>query len=89
MSVIKLGAYPVSPHHIGLYVQDGGGQGEDWWYDATLELMLRCDAVLMLPRWEASRGATNERSAAIGSGMPVFEDLAELTAWIHSVSNTS
>lgn len=37
-----------------------------------LELLARCDAVLMIPRWEESRGALIEKTVAELLGIPVF-----------------
>lgn len=37
-----------------------------------LELLARCDAVLMLPRWEGSQGSLIEKTVAELLGMPVF-----------------
>jgi len=40
--------------------------------DGTLELMRRCDAVLVLPNWEQSMGTTGEILAAAEIPMPVI-----------------
>lgn len=37
-----------------------------------LELMRRCDGIVMLPRWQESAGAARERQAAQEAGLPVF-----------------
>jgi len=38
-----------------------------------LAIIARCDAVVMLPGWEDSYGATQERNHAQGLGIEVFE----------------
>ena len=81
-TVVEIGAYPVFSHAFGLFCQDGGGQGPDWWYAATLEQMRRCDAVLMLDGWMGSDGALNERAEAMRLGMPVFDMVRELRTWV-------
>lgn len=58
-----------------------GTADDPYWLDATLELMRRCDAVLMLPSWEVSAGARGERAEALRLGMPVFYARHELLDW--------
>lgn len=41
--------------------------------DGDYEMVRRCDAVVMLPGWQTSVGATQERLIAIGNGTPVYE----------------
>lgn len=76
-------ALPIVPHSIGLrysYLSPAGGD-EGYWLPATLALMERCHAVLMLPGWRMSSGATGERARAIEIGLPVFESVEEVAAW--------
>ena len=40
--------------------------------DGTLELMRRCDALLMALDWKESRGARNEHAEAARLNMPIF-----------------
>lgn len=46
--------------------------------DACCEWVLRCDAVLMLPGWQASPGSLLERKTAIAAGIPVFYNRTDL-----------
>ena len=78
--VATLGALPVVPHMNTAHMD--ALQDQQWWLDATLELMLRCDAVIMLPSWPRSHGATNERAVALKVGLPVFETMPELAEWV-------
>jgi len=50
----------------------------------TLELMRRCDAVVVLPRYENSEGTVGEIAEAKRLGKPVFFNLAELFIWLES-----
>jgi hypothetical protein len=45
--------------------------GVDWWYAATAEMLDVCDAILMMPGWETSKGAVGELHRAINAGKPV------------------
>jgi hypothetical protein len=42
-----------------------------------LALMYRCDAIVMVPGWERSRGARIERFLARRYAMPVFDTLTQ------------
>lgn len=46
--------------------------------EADLKLLEPCDIILMLPSWETSRGALEERLAAINSGKIGYENIEEL-----------
>lgn len=67
------------PAHEGLcpdgdrHTTDAGSHPYPCWIKASLRMMLDCDAVLMLPGWEKSRGARLERSVAETCSMPVHE----------------
>lgn len=80
--VVKLGAYPQASHLLGLWCQDGHPQDEQWWYDVTLEQLMRCDVVLMTPDWHKSKGAKNEHTVALAEGKPVFYSLSDLEKYI-------
>ncbi len=77
--VAKRGACPVIPHtNTGAVFM--GTLTHEFWYDATMELMRRCDAIVMEPGWEKSKGAAAEAAEASDRGMPIFavyEDLIE------------
>lgn len=51
---------------------------------ADLELINRSDAVLALPGWPTSIGASAEVCHARGRGMLIFDDLAEAVRWVES-----
>lgn len=46
-----------------------------------LELLRRCDAVLLVPGWERSSGTLAEKVHADAHGIPVFTDLDVLAHW--------
>ena len=46
--------------------------------ESDLELLFRCDAILMTPDWERSSGARAERDFAIRNAIPVLYDVSEV-----------
>ena len=79
LEVWKLGLVALCPH---LNTAHFDGEGDDAvWLAGDLELLKRCDAVLMVEGWERSQGATHERTVAVERGMPVFEDAFALGRW--------
>ena len=70
LTVAILGGYPIIPHTM---TADFDKQLTDqFWLDGTMELLRRCDAILMGPRWMYSTGATAEREEAKRLGLPIF-----------------
>lgn len=57
-----------------------GAADDDVWLRGDLELLMRCDAVLLTPDWARSDGARVERAFATGLGIPVYESLAAVAA---------
>lgn len=83
LGVAALGAMPLIPHANTAHFH--GTMTEEFWYAGTLELLRRCDALVLVPGWEQSRGANAERGWAIAHGRPVFSDLADLASWLADV----
>lgn len=73
---LGLGLFPVCPHLLGDGYEDARAPG--WWYAGTLELMRRCDAVLLLEGWRESKGARLEAEAARMAGLPLVHAAADL-----------
>ena len=71
MKVALAGAMPLIPHANTRFFH--GTLGDEFWLDGTLELLRRCDAIIMTDDWRRSSGATAEREEAIARHMPVFE----------------
>jgi len=55
--------YAVICPHMNTALMDGACADEVW-LDGDLELIRRCDIVVMLPRWKESEGATAEHNEA-------------------------
>lgn len=63
----------ICPHlNTSHFEIDCGATYEDY-MKGDMEILLRCDAIVMLPGWEDSPGARMERECAIQYGTPVYE----------------
>lgn len=51
---------------------EDGATWEEYLHD-DIELLLRCNAVAVLPDWKSSRGATFEVFIATKLGMPIYD----------------
>ena len=80
LEVWRSGAACICPHTNTRFYQ--GAAPDHVWLDGDLELLRRCDAVLMTPDWSTSSGATAERVTATRLGLPVFYELDSLQAWL-------
>jgi nucleoside 2-deoxyribosyltransferase len=72
------GYVALCPHAMTRFY--GGALSRATWLAGDLELLSRCDGVLMLEHWERSEGAMGERAFALAKGIPVFATLAEVDA---------
>lgn len=80
LEVWKLGAAALCPHCNTRFFQ--GAADDSVWLDGDLELLARCDSVLMTPDWERSSGARTEHEFAKSRGIDIFYTLTELGAWL-------
>ena len=76
LEVWKLGAAALCPHTNTRFFQ--GAAEDELWLRGDLEMLGRCDAVLMVYGWQVSTGATAEREHALKKGIPVVYSLEEL-----------
>lgn len=78
--VIRMGCVAVCPH---VMFNDCDVECSDrFWLAATQQLMLNCDAVVLVDGWERSHGTRAEVVAARQAGIPVFEHLRDLEDWV-------
>jgi hypothetical protein len=70
--VAKAGAYPMIPHSNTAHF-DGAVEGDAFWLNGTLEMMRRCDGVVLIEGWDRSTGAIEERRQAEQLGIPCLE----------------
>lgn len=81
--VWQLGVPVVCPH---LNTQFFGGLApDDLWLTGDLEILRRCDFVVLCPGWENSQGTQEEVKLADELGLDMFEwprDREALVAWL-------
>lgn len=82
VEVASTGAMPVIPHANTSDPRFETVQKYQFWIDGTLELLRRCDALILTPDWERSNGARGEELEALRMGIPVFRDCAALERWL-------
>lgn len=51
---------------------------DEVWLEGDLELLRRCDVVLLVPGWETSSGTKVEKEEALANGIPVVESIEHL-----------
>lgn len=85
--VAKLGAMPLIPHANSRFINSC--VHDDFWLVGTLELLCRCDAVMLVSNWKDSVGARGEVMEARERGIPVFDSLERLGVWLRDVGKVS
>lgn len=70
MTIAWFNVMPMCPH--GNSESFHGTKTADFWYEGTLELLKRCDAIVMHPNWYHSAGSVREHDYAKKAGMPIF-----------------
>lgn len=68
--VLRAGYASICPHLNSAFMD--GVIDYRGWMDVDIEIVRRCDFMVMVPGWERSAGACEERAVAIGLGMAVY-----------------
>jgi nucleoside 2-deoxyribosyltransferase len=80
LEVWMLGIAALCPHTMTRFYS--GTMPDANFMAGALEMMTRCDGVLVLEHWQSSQGTRLEVQYAKEKGIPVFESLAEVErAW--------
>jgi nucleoside 2-deoxyribosyltransferase len=91
--VARHGGVPLIPH--SMYEAFDGELTDQFWLDATMHLMGRCDAVVLCDGWHRSQGSIAEVGAAQALCLPVFcrydvsdglRSWGDFKAWLHCES---
>lgn len=69
--VAGFGAMPLIPHANTRHFV--GLETPRFWYEGTLELLRRSDAIALVDGWQRSTGAVAEHDEAQERGMPIFD----------------
>lgn len=62
----------ICPHANSAFMDGPAGTTDDLFISGDLALLRRCDGIVMLPGWEASKGAVAELKYAEDHGLKVF-----------------
>lgn len=81
--VFALGAFAFCPHLNSYHMELDLEADPNFFREADLEMVSRCDAVFLIPGWLNSKGVMLEKEFAESKGIPTFTDLETLSAWIH------
>ena len=68
----------ICPHLSYYLLTPNWNPSHDDWLRVDVEILRRCDAVLMLPGWLHSKGACMERAHAITHNIPDVTSIEEL-----------
>ena len=79
-AVAEAGAMPLNP--LANTCNFFATLTDEFWYAGTLELLRRCDAIILTPGWQGSKGVQAEIDEAFARKMPVFERVEELKRWM-------
>jgi len=79
LEVWSLGMVALCPHLNTANFQ--GVLPDQVWLGGDLELLRRCDAILLVSGWQESEGAKREEQEAEDRGIPVFVTVEALTSW--------
>jgi hypothetical protein len=66
------GGAAICPHKNTAGFGGAFGISDETWLEGALEIMRRCDAVWMLPGWESSEGAKQEKAVAEYYKLPLL-----------------
>ena len=75
----RLGFATICPHTNTRFYQ--GAAPDDLWLKGDLEIMKRCDAVMLTSNWANSQGAVIEAQVAKENNIPVFDNAIDLMVW--------
>lgn len=80
LEVWRAGAVAICPHLNTANFQ--GAAPDEVWIAGTLEMLRRCDAIMMVDGWRDSSGSCGEWLEATRRGMPVLQTIEEARKWI-------
>ena len=76
IEVWKAGHVALCPHKNTAFF--GGICPDEVWLTGDLEFVRRCDAVILVPGYETSKGALAEIKEARKVGIPIYESVVDI-----------
>lgn len=80
LEVWRRGHAALCPHANTMFYQNAAA--DEVWLEGDLEMLRRCDAILLTDNWERSSGARAEAEFAKSIGLPVLYDTNDLDAFL-------
>ena len=80
LAIWKMGAAAICVHSSCRFFE--GVLPDGTWYEGDLEILKRCDAMILVEGWEGSRGTERELDFAIDNKIQAFHTLADLRQWL-------
>ena len=75
IELLRHGWAVICPHTMTHTCQNGTGLEPEVFYASDLEMLRRCDAILLLKGWQDSKGSVEEMALARELGLSVFATL--------------
>ncbi len=85
--LLSLGMPAFLPHLNAIYPSCWSGISYETWIAYDFAIIDRCTHVLMLPRWEDSKGATREMYYAGEHGKPIYYSTQEVINALATVTS--
>lgn len=85
VAVWKLGAVAVCPHKNSAFFE-GAVDDDEVFLHGYLELLRRCDAIMLVEGWETSVGTKGEIAEAHQKDIPIFNRIEDLKEWLNAPS---
>ena len=82
LDVWKLGGVALCPHKNTAFFGGARDIPDEVWIQGDLELLSRCDAILLMPNWKHSTGAKNERKYAKEHNITILSSRGELREFL-------
>lgn len=80
LEVWRAGAACICPHTNTRFFDKAAP--DKVWLEGDIEILRRCDALILTEDWERSSGARNEREEAINLGLTIFYNVMDLARWM-------
>lgn len=85
LEVWRLGAAALCPHCNTRFFQNAAP--DSVWLEGDLEMLRRCDGVIVTQDWQNSSGATAEVREALRLGIPVLPSIGPLSRYLRGESH--